>query len=88
MAAKNKRPNRFGDVRDSVGMHFRASQHRDELLEEARELQSAGRIREARAVQKRASQVDQLIGALESEVHKTPAQSDTPPTRTALGPET
>ena len=48
--------------------HFRASQHRDELLEEAHELRRAGRIREARSVEKRAAQVDQLVGALEAEV--------------------
>jgi hypothetical protein len=48
--------------------HFRASQHRDELLEEALELRRAGRIREARSVEKRAAQVEQLVGALEAEV--------------------
>ena len=48
--------------------YSRASQHRDELLEEAHELRRAGRIREARSVEKRAAQVDQLVGALEAEV--------------------
>ena len=47
--------------------HFRASHHRDELLEEALELRRAGKIREARSVEKRAAQVEQLVGALEAE---------------------
>ena len=47
--------------------YFRASQHRDGLLEEALELRRAGRIREARSVEKRAAQVEQLVGALEAE---------------------
>ena len=48
--------------------YSRASQHRDGLLEEALELRRAGRIREARSIEKRAAQVDQLVGALEAEV--------------------
>lgn len=59
MAAKNKRVNRT---------HERASQHRDELLEEARSLMAAGRVREARAVEGRANQVEQLVGALGSDL--------------------
>ena len=47
--------------------HFRASQHRDGLLEEALELRREGKIREARSVEKRAAQVEQLVGALEAE---------------------
>ena len=73
VAAKNKRsgyPRAPANVtHDSVSLHLRAAQHRDELLEEAKELQAAGRIREARAVEKRAAQVEQLVGALETEVH-------------------
>jgi hypothetical protein len=77
MAAKNKRTGRTGTSGDdgaafgehsSRGLHFRASQHREALLEEARALMVAGRIREARAVEKRAGQVGQLVGALETEV--------------------
>ena len=57
--------------------HFRASQYRDGLLEEALELRRAGRIREARSVEKRAAQVDQLVGALEAEVRPPgPARRD------------
>jgi hypothetical protein len=48
--------------------HLRASQHRDGLLQEALELRRAGRIREARSIEKRAAQVDQLVGALEAEI--------------------
>jgi hypothetical protein len=59
MAAKNKRT-----TRDTVS---RASHHRDELIEEARSLMAAGRVREARAVEGRAGQVNQLLGAIESE---------------------
>ena len=61
MAAKNKRTT----IPD---MHLRASQHREELLEEARALRRDGKIREAKGVEKRAQQVDQLVGALEGEV--------------------
>ena len=59
MAAKNKRTSR-----DTLS---RASHHRDELLDEARSLMAAGRVREARAVEGRAGQVNQLLGAIESE---------------------
>jgi hypothetical protein len=59
MAAKNKRVQRT---------HDRAAHHRDELLEEARSLLASGRVREARAVEGRAGQVGQLVGALESDI--------------------
>jgi hypothetical protein len=59
MAAKNKRVH---------STRSRASQHRSELLEEARSLLAAGRVREARAVESRAGQVEQLVGALESDI--------------------
>jgi hypothetical protein len=77
MAARNKRPSRINtrdaesrtsDTDEISGTHLRASQHREELLEEARALRAAGRIREARGVEKRAEQVDQLLGALEADV--------------------
>jgi hypothetical protein len=71
MAAKNKPANRAKpsdtDAGPNLGTYFRASQHRDELLQEARTLMAAGRVREARAVEKRASQIWQLLGALESD---------------------
>jgi len=42
--------------------------HREELLQEARSLQSGGKVREARAVEGRAHQVDPLVGALDSDL--------------------
>ena len=72
MAAKNKRsslPGGAGAIaRSSSGLLFRATQHRDDLLDEVRTLQAAGRVRQARALQKRAEQIGQLVGALETEV--------------------
>ena len=82
MAAKNKRSNRAatsGEARTSGGaetsgahktadLHFRAAHHREELLEEARALMAAGKVRQARAVEKRAGQVEQLVGALEADI--------------------
>jgi hypothetical protein len=55
-------------------MLVRASDVREQLLEEARALRAAGKIREARGVEKRAAQVDQLVGALESD-HRAPDDS-------------
>ncbi|MDB6161979.1 MAG: hypothetical protein JWO04_5685 [Gammaproteobacteria bacterium] len=76
MAAKNKRTNRAATSEagrtpgehTTTDLHLRASHHREELLEEARALMAAGRVREARAVEKRAGQVEQLVGALESDI--------------------
>lgn len=72
MAAKNKRssiPDGAAAIaRSSSGLLFRAAQHRDDLLDEVRTLQAAGRVRQARALQKRAEQIGQLVGALETEV--------------------
>jgi hypothetical protein len=77
MAAKTNRRDRdmtcgatapSPDLQRAFGTHFRASQHRDGLLEEAHELRRAGRIREARSIEKRAAQVEQLVGALEAEI--------------------
>jgi len=76
MAAKNKRAKRVdpGDAAAADwGAHggantlLRASRHRQDLLDEARALLAEGRVREARAVEKRASQVEQLVSALESD---------------------
>jgi hypothetical protein len=82
MAAKNKRSSLprtpASGAHDSVGLHMRAAQHRDDLLEEAKELQAAGKIREARAVERRAAQVEQLVGALETEVRWAEAKPDSP----------
>ncbi len=59
MAAKNKR---------AKATHDRAAHHREELLQEARALMADGKVREARAVEGRANQVDQLVGALDSDL--------------------
>lgn len=76
MAAKNKRvnPAAISEAAQTHGayktadMHYRAVDHREELLEEARALMAAGKVREARAVEKRAGQVGQLVSALEADI--------------------
>jgi hypothetical protein len=78
MAAKSK-PTRIGardDVPQQSGILVRASDVREHLLEEARALRAAGKIREARGVEKRAEQVDQLVGALEVD-YRSPDKSRT-----------
>jgi hypothetical protein len=69
MAAKSKptRARLRDDAPQQPGMLLRASHLREHLLEEARTLRAAGKIREARGVEKRAAQVDQLVGALDAE---------------------
>jgi len=76
MAAKSK-PNRVNardDTSQQSDMLVRASDVREHLLEEARALRAAGKIREARGVENRAAQVDQLVGALEAD-HHSPGKS-------------
>jgi hypothetical protein len=73
MVAKNKRASRIDTevpVHDVFGLRLRASQHHEDLLEEARSLRAAGKIREARGVEKRAGQVEQLMGALDAEARQ------------------
>jgi len=76
MAAKSKR--RFnatsGDVatpdtdsREESDTYLRALRCREELMEEARTLRRAGKIRAARGIEGRAQQVEQLLGALDGE---------------------
>lgn len=71
MAAKSKPPRAtvHDDVPRQSDMLVRASDVREHLLEEARALRAAGKIREARGIEKRAAQVDQLVGALEADNH-------------------
>jgi hypothetical protein len=66
MAANNKPTSRASAV-DESGMYDRASRYRQELMEEVRVLRRSGKIREARGVESRMQQVEQLIGALESD---------------------
>jgi hypothetical protein len=68
MAAKSKRPS--GDAirsEEGSGMYRRATRRREDLMEEAQALRRAGKIRAAKGVESRVQQVDQLLGALESE---------------------
>ena len=65
MAANTKPSSRAR--RDDSGMYVRASRYREELVEEARTLRRAGKIRAAKGVESRVQQVDQLLGALEGE---------------------
>ena len=78
MAAKSKptRPRDRDDVPQQSGILVRASDVREHLLEEARTLRAEGKIREARGVEKRAAQVDQLVGALEAD-YRSPGSSRT-----------
>jgi hypothetical protein len=74
MAAKNKKTARRGATdrepvsQESFGLHLTASQHRDELLAEARALQTAGKIREARKRLRAAQEIQHRLTALETEV--------------------
>jgi hypothetical protein len=83
MAAKNKkkspsRSDREPGIQDISGLHVNASQHRDALLAEARALQAAGKIREARKRLRAAQEIQHRLTALETEVrlssqdHKNP----------------
>jgi len=65
MAANTKPSSRAH--RDDSGMYVRASRYREELVDEARTLRRAGKIRAAKGVESRVQQVDQLLGALEGE---------------------
>ncbi len=76
MTANSKRTSRgpSGDIiqrspgaADDSGTFSRASRYREELVEEARALRRAGKIRAARGVEGRVQQVEQLLGALEVE---------------------
>ena len=68
MAAKNRRPSSDATRSDEgSGMYQRAARHREDLREEAQALRRAGKIRAAKGVESRVQQVDQLLGALESE---------------------
>jgi hypothetical protein len=71
MAAKSKRTSGAEDS----GMYLRASRHREDLMEEARALRRQGKIRAAKAVESRAQQVDQLLGALEGERQVVPEEA-------------
>ena len=72
MAAKNKkkvqsRSDLKPDIQGVVGLHLTASQHRDELLAEARALHATGKIREARKRLREAQEIQHRLTALETE---------------------
>jgi hypothetical protein len=74
MAARNKKKasrgatDREPDIQEISGLQLKASQHRDELLAEARALQAAGKIREARKRLRAAQEIQHRLTALETEV--------------------
>jgi hypothetical protein len=76
MAAKNKKISRAvtplshedRDLNDLLGLHFQASRRVEEVLEEAREMRSAGRIADARRLMMHAAGIQQGLRALEAEV--------------------
>ena len=85
MAANSKRTSRApsGDVsalgtgaNDASGTYLRASRYREELLEEARSLRRAGKIRAAKGVEGRVQHVEQLLGALDGENPNRPPAGD------------
>jgi hypothetical protein len=80
VAAKNKSKGRHRPVSDAPRSHevqgafdlqVKASQRRDELLAEARELKAAGRVREARRLTREAQTIQRWLTALEGEFRRT-----------------
>jgi hypothetical protein len=71
MAANSKRTSGGAST-----TYLRASQHRDDLLEEARSLRRAGKIRAAKGVEGRVQQVEQLVGVLDGESPGRTSASD------------
>jgi hypothetical protein len=58
------------DISDILRLHMEASRHRDALLEEARQLQIAGKVREARKLLSEAVEIQTRLRALEEGVRK------------------
>jgi hypothetical protein len=58
------------DVHQIVALHVQATQARDELLEQARTLQAAGLIRDARAALNAAEAIQQRLTELETHVRR------------------
>jgi hypothetical protein len=56
------------DIRRIISLHAEASQHRDELLEEARELLAAGNVREAKRLMRTAAEIHSQLNALETQM--------------------
>jgi hypothetical protein len=51
-------------MREVLSLHFQASRRRDEILDEAKSLQAAGKVREARKRRKQADEMTKLLRAL------------------------
>jgi hypothetical protein len=69
MATKNKSNGRASfhpspGIRDMFALYFQASRRREEILEEAKGLQVAGKIPEARQLLKRARKLQKHLKAL------------------------
>jgi hypothetical protein len=56
------------DIRDIFKLCLEASQRRDELLGEVRQLHAAGELRAARELMRQADQIQECLTALEAEV--------------------
>lgn len=77
MAAKNRpkhprshsRAPSLVSISDILGLHVQGSQRRDELLQQARDLQAQGKIKEARAALSRAETIQTHLDALAKSVH-------------------
>ena len=74
MAAKNKKTARRGatdrepETQAILRPHPKASEHRDALLAEARALQAAGKVREARKRLTAAQEIQHRLTAVETEI--------------------
>ena len=69
MTAKtNKTPSRdVPDLQELFSPHLTASQQRDELLEQVKQLRAAGMMREAKLVRREADEIHRLLTELENE---------------------
>jgi uncharacterized protein with WD repeat len=74
MAAKKNRKRQsrrvVPEIHEIDTIHFQASRRRDELLEDARELKAAGKIRQARELLKQAKAIQRQLRAFEQEIRQ------------------
>lgn len=68
LAAVSAKKSKPSDIRAMFSLHYQASKLRDDLLEEAYQLQVAGKLREARRRLKAAEGIQRRLTALEMEV--------------------
>lgn len=84
MAAKNKSKGRARkssagenpDIQEIFALHLEGTRRYDELLQQARTLQSAGKIREARRLLNEAEGIHRRLTALEDEFRRPAPKSD------------